>query len=458
MTRGTVTTIRTAAVAGSFYPADASTLRSLINNLLDDITETTTAPDQQLRALIVPHAGYLYSGPVAATAYHQLARQCQHIQRIALLGPSHHVYLQCIAAPQADWFATPLGHIKVDQEGLRQLMEQFPRIQFRPDAHVPEHCLEVQLPFLQQTLESFSILPLLIGDIDPGTLLPILERLTDDPQTLVIVSSDLSHYLEYAAAGRLDQATARAIVNLQWVDIKPRQACGATAIQGLLHWAQQLRLQAKILDVRNSGDTSEPRDRVVGYGSFAFTSPKQTLNSQARSALSQIAKQSIQYGLLHQRALPITSFTLPALSQPGASFVTLFARQQLRGCIGSLTAHQSLAEDVAENAFAAAFRDPRFPPLRSAEAGHLSIHLSVLGPPEDLVVNGEAELLQRLQPRVDGLILREGSQHSTFLPSVWEQLPEKIDFLQHLKRKAGLAANYWSPSMQFQRYRTQNWG
>jgi len=451
-------TIRPAAVAGSFYPADAETLRAQITGLLDSAADTVSVSAQRLKALIVPHAGYVYSGPVAATAYRCLAPVREQIRNIVLLGPSHHVYLRTIAAPEADQFATPLGKISVDQERLQQLIHQYPIIQTDPVAHSREHCLEVQLPFLQQTLDSFRILPLLVGDIDPATMVPILGEFIDDPQSLIIVSSDLSHYLGYSAAQQLDLRTTQTIIDLRSTDIKPQQACGATAIQGLLQLAERQQLQAEILDLRNSGDTAGPRDRVVGYGAVAFTAPEQELTGKDRSALSEIAKQSIQHGLLHHQSLPITDSILsPALSKPGASFITLFYHQQLHGCIGSLSACRPLAEDVAENAFAAAFRDPRFLPLRTVEADDIEIHLSVLGNPVDLVFRDEAELLQLLEPGIDGLILLEGSLRSTFLPSVWEQLPKKPDFLRQLKRKAGLAADYWSATIRFQRYRTQSW-
>ncbi len=451
-------TVRPAAVAGSFYSDKAEGLQSQVDTLLAGAANTVDDLAVPVKALIVPHAGYIYSGPVAATAYRLLVPLQRQIRRVVLLGPSHHVYLRSIAAPLADWFATPLGKIKVDREGLQQLIDRYSLVRTHPSAHIQEHSLEVQLPFLQQTLESFSILPLLIGDIDPAALVPILNDLAEDEGSLIIVSSDLSHFLDYATARQLDQCSAESIVNLHWAAIKPHQACGVTAIQGLLQLAKQQNLHVELLDVRNSGDTAGTRDRVVGYGSFSFATREPELGSKEKSTLSQLAKQSIQHGLHHHQAISISGSSLSAtLSQPGASFVTLFHKQQLRGCIGSLTAYRTLAKDVAENAFAAAFHDPRFRPLSPAEAEDLDIHLSVLSRPVDLVVRDEAELLRLLHPGVDGLILRDGPQHSTFLPSVWEQLPEKADFLQHLKMKAGLAANHWSQSIRFQRYRTQNW-
>lgn len=260
-----MTQIRPAAVAGVFYPAQPNILASVVNTLLESAAESFPA---QPKALIVPHAGYIYSGPVAASAYAGLRRLRDVVRRVVLLGPVHRVPVRGLALPVADGFATPLGTVPIDRAaaasiaGLRQVTENAP-------AHALEHSLEVQLPFLQTLLVGFRLVPLAVGDASPEEIAEVLERLWGGPETLIVVSSDLSHYLPYAAARELDTVTAQAILDLRG-PVEHQQACGATPVNGLLAAALRHHLQPKLLDLRNSGDTAGDRERVVGYGAFAF--------------------------------------------------------------------------------------------------------------------------------------------------------------------------------------------
>lgn len=258
-------TIRQPAVAGLFYPDQPRQLRAELTTLLDLPTRSDTAP----KALIVPHAGYIYSGPIAAKAYQCLASVRNKIKRVILLGPSHRVALQGLASTHDTEFATPLGTIPVDQAALNQLSD-LPQVSYLDAAHQYEHSLEVQLPFLQQVLDDFSIVPLLAGDASPDQVCEVLNRLWGGSETLIVISSDLSHYLDYKKARQLDQATCQAIEALHEQAISYEQACGRVPIQGLLQAARERDLVPTTLDLRNSGDTAGPRDKVVGYGAWAF--------------------------------------------------------------------------------------------------------------------------------------------------------------------------------------------
>jgi hypothetical protein len=222
------------------------------------------------KAIIAPHAGYIYSGPIAGTAYAALRGDRDVIRRIVLLGPSHYAPLHGLATSSAAAFATPLGDVPLDRAAAQQA-ESLPHVAPSDGAHAPEHCLEVQLPFLQLVLGDFALVPLLVGDAAPEEVASVLAALWGGPETRIIVSSDLSHYRSYPAAQALDAATARAIESLQLEEVEDDGACGCRPIRGLLHQARQLGLKARTLDLRNSGDTAGPRDQVVGYGAFAFT-------------------------------------------------------------------------------------------------------------------------------------------------------------------------------------------
>jgi AmmeMemoRadiSam system protein B len=259
--------IREPAVAGLFYPDDPLLLQQQLETLLAEESHIESSP----KALIVPHAGYIYSGPVAASAYKQLIPVREKIQRVVLLGPAHRVAFRGIAASSAQYFSTPLGLIPIDQAGMDDIL-LLPQVQVIDEAHREEHSLEVQLPFLQVVLEKeFSLIPLVVGEADAGEVAEVIEKLWGGPETLVLISSDLSHYHDYETAKRLDSATSKAIEQLNPQAIDYQQACGRNPVSGLLVAARHHHLHAMTLDQRNSGDTAGGRDRVVGYGAYAFS-------------------------------------------------------------------------------------------------------------------------------------------------------------------------------------------
>jgi AmmeMemoRadiSam system protein B len=258
--------VRPAAVAGRFYPSDPVALRKLIGVLLTSVPPATgPAP----KALIAPHAGYLYSGPIAASAYAQLIPAREQIKRIVLFGPSHYVALHGLATTSAEAFATPLGIVPVDVEAVREV-RLLPQVRELDEAHAQEHSIEVQLPFLQCVLGDFKLVPLAVGDATPEEISQVLDALWGGPETRFVISSDLSHYHDFKTAQRLDRATAKAIEALKPGRIGEEAACGRMPIRGLLQSARRHGLHARTVDLRNSGDTAGPRDKVVGYGAFVF--------------------------------------------------------------------------------------------------------------------------------------------------------------------------------------------
>ncbi|WP_295543386.1 AmmeMemoRadiSam system protein B [uncultured Thiohalocapsa sp.] len=260
--------IRRPAVAGLFYPDDPGVLHAAVTDLLTAARPAAAERAPQPKALIAPHAGYAYSGAIAASAYAQLTRP-DLIRRVLLLGPAHRLPFRGIAVPTAEQFATPLGGVAVDRGALASLTG-LPQVHELDMAFDGEHCLEVQLPFLQAILGHFSIVPLLVGDAGADAVAAVLERLWGGAETLIVISSDLSHYLDYDSARAIDARTSEAICTLRPEAISAGQACGRHPIAGLLTAARHHHLHAQQLDLRNSGDTAGPKDRVVGYGAYAF--------------------------------------------------------------------------------------------------------------------------------------------------------------------------------------------
>ena len=259
--------VRPAAVAGTFYPGNAAELAVAVRGCLADVA-IPVAPVASPKALIVPHAGYVYSGPIAAGAYARLASVRSRIGRVVILGPTHRVAVRGLALPSARAFASPLGEVEVDREAVA-VLAGLPQVVVSDSAHALEHSVEVQLPFLQSVLDDFRIVPLAVGDASPGEVAEVLDRLWGGPETLVVVSSDLSHFHGYAQAREIDRASAERILALAG-PLDHEEACGATPINGLLLCARRRGLAPELIDLRNSGDTAGDRSSVVGYASFAF--------------------------------------------------------------------------------------------------------------------------------------------------------------------------------------------
>ena len=445
--------VRPAAVAGRFYSADCAELSAQVDELLGAAADERNQPAP--KAIIVPHAGYVYSGETAARAYVRIARMRGTIRRVVLLGPAHRVHVRGLALPEAEAFATPLGEVAVDLDAVRQLSSLRQVVAARP-VHVAEHALEVQLPFLIQTLGAFKLVPLVVGEATPSMVAEVLELLWGGAETLIVISSDLSHYHAYREAVKLDARTVAAIL-ARGQCITHEQACGATPINGLMQVAQRRGLAVELIDQCNSGDTAGDRQRVVGYASFAVYERKsaETVVPQWFPVSGGIVLMSLARAAI-ERSLGLTpSYEMNAawLEREAAVFVSLTtADGALRGCIGSLEAHRTLEDDVAQNAVAAALRDPRFAPVRAEELDALRIEVSLLTTPAPMQFASEEDALAQLRPQQDGLIFAAAGRRSTFLPQVWEQIPAPREFLAQLKLKAGLPRDYWSADVQLWRY------
>jgi MEMO1 family protein len=422
--------IRTAAVAGLFYPGEPRALAAEVRALLEAVDPP--APTLGFpKALIVPHAGYVYSGAVAARAYDELAAARGIVRRVVLLGPVHRVPIRGLAAPTAEAFQTPLGPIAVDRAALRALQD-LPQVVQSDRAHALEHSLEVQLPFLQTLLGEFSLVPLAVGSASVAEVAEVLERLWGADETLIVISTDLSHYLGYDEACAVDAATLARIAACA-SDIDHEEACGATPLNGLLWSAKRRKLEVRLLAACNSGDTAGDKDRVVGYSAFGVYHEAER---DAGTLLLGIARGAIEQHLFG--TAPVGG-NAAWLRQPGASFVTLLKAGELRGCIGSLEATRSLGADVAENALGAAFRDPRFPALSAEEWPQCEVEVSLLSTPRRLQFADEPGLLSQIVPGEDGLILEADGRRATFLPQVWASVPDKRAFLAELALKAGVS-------------------
>ena len=454
---------RPAAVAGQFYSADPASLRAQLANWLTSLAAppSTGCP----KMLVVPHAGYLYSGAMAARAYALLAPFRDRITRAVLLGPCHRVAVRGLAMPSVGAFDTPLGAVPLDRAALNRLAD-LPQVVESDAAHANEHSLEVQLPFLQQILADFTLVPLAVGSVGPAAVAEVLERLWGGDETLMVISTDLSHFLTAGQARARDEQTLQRILTLK-PTLNPEEACGALPLNGALMTAARHGLKPLLLGACNSGDITGDGDRVVGYASLAFWPPGQGQTvAETFGTESAIPDEAELGAALLARARNAIAARIgqplrgepdhPHLQQPGATFVTLHHRGHLRGCIGRLEAgSHSLDQDVRLNAHRAAFEDPRFNPLDVTEWEDLELEVSLLQPPEPLDWVSEEHALTSLRPGVDGVIFRWRHHRSTFLPQVWEQLPNAAGFLSALKQKAGLPADFWADDVELARYRVR---
>ena len=269
--------IRLPAVASMFYPGDFKELRYEVRSYLNRSILNKNALTQNnkdiydVKALIVPHAGYIYSGEIAASAYRLLLQNSKKYNRVLILGPAHHVWISGAAFPSTEIFETPLGKIKLDKVLMKKIMKKLPWISVNEEAHFQEHCIEVQLPFLQEVLDDFELIPMVVGESNPAQIAEVIDQFIEDEQTLIVISTDLSHFNDYETATTNDLRTANAIEHLELENLYSEDACGVYPLRGFLSVAKKKEWDVYRLGLCNSGDTSGDRQRVVGYGAWAFT-------------------------------------------------------------------------------------------------------------------------------------------------------------------------------------------
>lgn len=464
--------VRPAAVADMFYPADPAKLRADIDRYLADAGQPRL---DDLRALVCPHAGYQYSGPTAAYSYDQL--RGRNADTVIVLAPTHYAYYKTAYVPDVDALETPLGRAMVSplarrlaavapftSEGRWEIqrppwwrqakMDLPPFGKDTPDTW--EHSLETQIPFIQRVLPQAKIVPVVMGDVDPQQAAEALAGFLND-RTVIIASSDLSHHLPYETARHLDQSCISAIVDLDLDRMKTQQACGERPVMTVMHLARRLGWRAKLLDYRNSGDTAGDKRAVVGYAAIAFhraagtpaTTPTTTPAARPYSRVEKqfllsLARLTLTEAVINGRPLQVDPASVPPrLAERKGCFVTLTRDGQLRGCIGNIMPTKMLYQAVVENAFLAALHDRRFTPVRKDELEQIEIEVSILTVPRSLAFNSPEDLLEKLRPGVDGVVLRVGDASATYLPQVWSQIPDKHEFLSKLSEKAGLAPDAW---------------
>ena len=451
-----VPVVRPATQAGRFYESDARLLSHEVDSLL--ARHAQRSDDEDVAALIVPHAGYYFSGNVAASAYARLNPEKKY-KRIFLLGPSHHEWLDGASVNgEVDYYATPLGDVKVDRETARQLIKTDSVFSCQPKAHDREHCLEVQLPFLQRHLgEVPPIVPIIISTNDFSKLKRMAEVLkpwfTDE--NLFIISSDFSHYPSYEDAYEVDTKTGEAVASgdveqfIATIEANARSgkrnlstsACGEFPIITLMLMLNG-QYQVKHIMYQNSGDIGDhDHSRVVGYHSFAvFRKSGFSLSDEEKDMLKKIAYESIKDSLDGKNiAQPALNSKLSALNCKCGAFVSLHKQGRLRGCIGHFGEDMPLHEIVAEMARAAAFEDPRFPPVHREELDDIDIEISVLTPMRRI------QSLDEFQLHKHGIYIRKGYRSGTFLPQVADEVNwTKEEFVGHCSQdKAGLGWNGW---------------
>ncbi|MGB1801307.1 MAG: AmmeMemoRadiSam system protein B, partial [Gammaproteobacteria bacterium] len=421
--------IRPTAVAGSFYPKQASELNNMLEKFLSQYAVNDSVKITIPKAIIAPHAGYIYSGQTAASVYSNLEQVKDKIKRVVLLGPTHRVYVNGIALPSNTHFSSPLGNVSIDTESLKKISSHS-FVDYIDEAHTQEHSLEVHIPFLQKVLNDFVLLPILVSNAAPEQVATILKELWGNDETLIVISSDLSHFLNYETANKTDSHTTELIEKFDYEHIGSKQACGCMPMRGLLKLAQEKNMTIQTVDLRNSGDTAGSKDRVVGYGAYAlFENNDNILNDSDKAIVFDVMHNSIKQSLNLEKAFNIDAMDLSeTLKTNYAVFVTLKLNGQLRGCIGTNEAHLSLIDAVAKYAHAAAFSDPRFKPLTEEEYKQIEISLSILTPAEPFPFKDEQDLLNQLRPNIDGLIIAKNNKRATFLPVVWESLSRPEQF------------------------------
>jgi len=485
--------VREAAVAGLFYPADGDQLGSLVDGLLVRQAAVARGP---VRGLICPHAGYRYSGLTAAAAYKQLVGR--DVETVVILSASHTATFLGAAIPTVRAFRTPLGLVELSPKAAAMAKvapfaadpkckvdlpgdwEQ--RSKARPPAgqetpHTWDHTIEVQLPFLQRVLKDFRIVPVMYGLVDPGEVADALAPFLD-ARTVVIASSDLSHEKTDAVARNLDAWCIKSVRELDVATMARQEACGKLPILTLMLLARRFGWQPVPLSYSTTADAQpETKNRVVGYMSFAFVEGAAAAGGQAegigaadQKLLLKLARQgaaeaaaAAEAANLDPRSLEdrlkivaaatekvLAGVDRAKLSQPllvpEGTFVTLTVGGQLRGCIGYVDRVKPLYEAVIDRGAMSAVCDTRFRPVRPAEMDKVAVDISVLTTPKPIYYNAPSDLLKRLRPNVDGVVLRAGGRTALFLPLVWKDLPDPEQFMQRLSMKAGLSGDAWRQS------------
>ncbi len=444
--------------AGSFYPEKAEELNSLLSSL-----KQNSNVEYKSKAIIVPHAGYTYSGHAAMAAYEHL----EAAENFFIIAPSHHKVFNNVVLPKYTFFDTPLGSVEVNNKLIREIAEKFP-VYIDDEPFVNEHSIEVQLPFLQNIFfpqrqnaldfminlkklgKKIRITPILVGRCDYKLISDIISAYWDNSS--FIISSDLSHFYTQEQCRQIDTYTAALIESAKVNLFEQQQACGLIGIKGLVDFASKNGFSMIRKEMYNSGDISQEKERVVGYGSwFLYEGAKNDyIEKFCSKYILSTSRNAIINAIREEEALPKE---IPSvMTELGASFVTLKENGKLRGCMGSVYPAKPLLIDIIDNAKNAAFQDPRFEPLQEEEIPNLDISVSILSDIERIYFKDERDLLSKIYPY--GVIISDGNHRAVYLPIVWEQLPDREIFFKSLKEKAGLHPDYFSKSLEVYKFST----
>lgn len=427
--------VRQPVFAGAWYPGNAEELKATLDEYFSSVEEQEI--NGKIRALIVPHAGYAYSGRVAATGFKHLK---DDYETVIIMGPSHRYALSGASIMNFTHYATPLGEVKLSPKAEKLWKEKF--IKPIPEADKEEHSIEIELPFLQEKLRNFELVPIVVGMVDVYNFSQALTKVIDE-KTLIVVSADLSHYHPYDEAVRLDTYCTDAITRLDINGLSQCEIDAPWAVASLMLIARQKGWKAKLLIYKNSGDvTGDKKSGVVGYSAIVFY--EEELTSEEKDFLIKLARSTLEDYLREgKRPVVITEQLTPNLKKIQGCFVTLHKNGQLRGCIGHILPQEELYNCVIDNAINAALHDPRFKPVTQDELKDITLDISVLSVPSQLDYSSPEDLLDKLRPLVDGVVLKQGWNQATYLPQVWEQIPDKKEFLSSLCAKAGLKTDCW---------------
>ncbi len=448
--------IKSSNIKGMFYPNDTKELYHMIETFDKG---TSNVYDIKTRTIVAPHAGYIYSGNVAYEAINYLD---DNIKTIFIIAPSHRNYFEGLISPNYDEFETPLGNISVNKEIVKKLNEFNVKINNLPFEN--EHSLEVFFPLIQYKFKknnNVKIVPILYGDTDYQEIYKIIDIFYDDNKNGFIISTDLSHFYKEEEAKIIDKKTFEVINELNLDGFKNGMCCGLIGLMGLTKFVKEHNFSLIPLDYKTSSSTNNDKTSVVGYGSWLLSEMGQAefIKKYLKDNLFNIVKKSITYPLcenIKSKFTPKLENYPLILSMPFATFVTIYKKEHLRGCIGSIIPYNSIVEDVANNAYNASYKDPRFYPLEKEEFSDIKFEISILTPLTKLEFNTQEELLDRLKIDIDGLIIQDKNYQAVYLPQVWEHFKIdgfndkdiKLQFLQSLKEKAGLNKDYFSQSFE----------
>ena len=438
--------IKEATVANIFYTGSAEDLILQIQNFKET---SKNLYQYATRAVIVPHAGLVYSGRLA---YEGISQIDKNVKNIFIFAPSHRVGFDGIALSSYDAWETPIGTSEINQEICMDLHNSF-GANINDDAMNNEHSIEVELPIIQHLLGDAKIIPVLIGKENPDVIKSIIEKYYPDKENAFVISSDLSHYLTDERAKATDKVTAQMIETGNMAGFRYEQACGAIGIAGLVGFANNNKFSMIRIDLANSSEISEDKSKVVGYGCwFLYEGNKNDYIARYHSGFIIDLCKLIVNSEYNEK--PMSIIYPQVFDQPGACFVTIEEHGRLRGCIGSIIAHQPLINDLIAHSKDSAFNDYRFHPVTEDELNDLKVSISILTAPKSIAFSNEQDLLDKIIPNKDGIIIKDGEYQAVYLPSVWEQLPDKTEFLNSLKVKAGLSADYFSDTFEAYRYET----